>query len=71
MVYQELIRNGIDSKNISLVGDSAGGGLVMALLQIIQRDNLDIPSSAVLISPWTDLTLSGIQCLQELIVTQC
>ena len=59
MVYQELIRNGIDSKNISLVGDSAGGGLVMALLQIIQRDNLDIPSSAVLISPWTDLTLSG------------
>ena len=59
MVYQELIRNGIDSKNISLVGDSAGGGLVMALLQIIQRDNLDTPSSAVLISPWTDLTLSG------------
>ena len=59
MVYKELIRNGIDSKNISLVGDSAGGGLVMALLQIIQRDNLDIPSSAVLISPWTDLTLSG------------
>ena len=31
----------------------------LALLQIIQRDNLDTPSSAVLISPWTDLTLSG------------
>ena len=59
MVYKELLKKGINSKNISLIGDSAGGGLVMALLQILHRDKIDQPSSAVLISPWTDLTLSG------------
>lgn len=59
MVYKELLKKGINSKNISLIGDSAGGGLVMALLQIFHRDKIDQPSSAVLISPWTDLTLSG------------
>jgi len=59
MVYKELLKKGINSKNISLIGDSAGGGLVMALLQILQREKIDQPSSAVLISPWTDLTLSG------------
>ena len=58
-VYKDLLKKGISSKNISLVGDSAGGGLVMALLQIINKENLESPSSAVLISPWTDLTLSG------------
>ena len=59
MVYKDLVSNGINSKNISLVGDSAGGGLVMALLQTLHKENSDMPSSAVLISPWTDLTLSG------------
>lgn len=59
MVYKELLKKGINSKNISLIGDSAGGGLVMALLQILQREKIDQPSSSVLISPWTDLTLSG------------
>ena len=59
LVYKELIAKGIKSESISLIGDSAGGGLVMALLQILYRDNIDLPSSAVLLSPWTDLTLSG------------
>ena len=39
--------------------DSAGGGLVMALLQTLSEEKIDFPSSAILISPWTDLTLSG------------
>ena len=59
LVYKELVAKGIKSESISLIGDSAGGGLVMALLQILYRDNIDLPSSAVLLSPWTDLTLSG------------
>ena len=54
-----MLEKGIEAKNISLVGDSAGGGLVMALLQILSEEKIDFPSSAVLISPWTDLTLSG------------
>ena len=59
LVYKDLLEKGVDPKNISLAGDSAGGGLVMALLQILDRDKIDFPSSAILISPWTDLTLSG------------
>ena len=59
IVYKDLLDKGVDPKNISLAGDSAGGGLVMALLQILDRDKIDFPSSAILISPWTDLTLSG------------
>ena len=59
IVYKDLLEKGIEAKNISLVGDSAGGGLVMALLQILSEEKIDFPSSAVLVSPWTDLTLSG------------
>ena len=58
-VYKDLIKEGISPKNISLIGDSAGGGLVMALLQIFNKEIIEPPSSAVLISPWTDLTLKG------------
>ena len=53
------MEQGVKAKNISLIGDSAGGGLVMALLQTLSEEKIDFPSSAILISPWTDLTLSG------------
>ena len=40
----------LEAKNISLVGDSAGGGLVMALLQILSKEyelikNILLPDS--------------------------
>ncbi|KAI0827909.1 alpha/beta-hydrolase [Trametes gibbosa] len=44
--------------NIVLAGDSAGGGLCIALLQVIRDSGLPAPSGAVLISPWCDLTHS-------------
>ena len=59
LVYKDLLEQGVKAKNISLIGDSAGGGLVMALLQTLSEEKIDFPSSAILISPWTDLTLSG------------
>ncbi|KZT58695.1 alpha/beta-hydrolase [Calocera cornea HHB12733] len=48
----------IPPNRIVFGGDSAGGGLVLALLQIIRDTNLPLPSGAVLISPWCDLTHS-------------
>ena len=42
-----------------IAGDSAGGGLTLALLQKIREKNLEMPACVSLISPWTDLTLSG------------
>ncbi len=46
-------------ENIFIMGDSAGGGLSLALLQMIKKQKLPKAAGAVLLSPWTDLTLSG------------
>ena len=40
-------------------GDSAGGGLALALFQKIREKGETIPDGIFLFSPWTDLTLSG------------
>lgn len=42
-----------------LVGDSAGGGLALALLVALRDRGLRLPSKAALCSPWVDLTLAG------------
>jgi len=57
-VYRFLVTNGMDSKNILVAGDSAGGGLTAALLLAIARENLPMPCAAHLMSPWADLTAS-------------
>lgn len=44
--------------HVSVAGDSAGGGLVMSLLLNARRRGLPQPSSAVLWSPWLDLSCS-------------
>ena len=42
----------VHPKNIIIGGDSAGGGLVLALLQILRdTEGLELPAGAVLISP--------------------
>lgn len=57
--YQWLLDEGHPPGNIAIAGDSAGGGLAMALLLAIKDKNMPLPSSAVCISPWVDLTASG------------
>lgn len=42
-----------------LAGDSAGGGLSLSLLVRLRDLGLIMPNGAVLLSPWTDLTISG------------
>ncbi|XP_006461294.1 hypothetical protein AGABI2DRAFT_221981 [Agaricus bisporus var. bisporus H97] len=48
----------IKPAHIVLAGDSAGGGMCLALLQVIRDAGLHLPAGAVLISPWCDLTHS-------------
>lgn len=48
----------IDPSKIVIAGDSAGGGLSLALLTLIRDLGLPMPAGAVLISPWVDLTHS-------------
>ncbi|KAJ3778258.1 Alpha/Beta hydrolase protein [Lentinula raphanica] len=48
----------IPPSNIFLAGDSAGGGLTLALLMYLRDNQYDLPSAAILMSPWVDLTMS-------------
>ncbi|RVA53678.1 steryl acetyl hydrolase, partial [Mesorhizobium sp. M7A.F.Ca.US.001.01.1.1] len=50
------------AERIVVVGDSAGGGLTLALLSILAADKtkgLMQPVGAAAMSPWTDLALTG------------
>ena len=53
---QWLVAQGTDAKNLVLVGDSAGGGLVMATLLGLQEHRAPFPACAVCIAPLVDLT---------------
>ncbi len=57
--YRHLLDAGIAPHRIAIGGDSAGGGLTLALLQQITTPGLPQPACAVVISPWADLTHSG------------
>ncbi|MDF1514829.1 MAG: alpha/beta hydrolase [Anaerolineae bacterium] len=57
--YQALLDMDVAPENIIVAGDSAGGGLALALLLSVRDAELPLPAAAVCISPWTDLTLSG------------
>ncbi|MEE9432909.1 MAG: alpha/beta hydrolase [Sphingorhabdus sp.] len=44
------------AKNITIMGDSAGGGMSVALASMIRDDGGDLPAKLVLFSPWLDAT---------------
>jgi acetyl esterase/lipase len=52
-------RQGIAARHIAIGGDSAGGGLTVALLTRLCAAGEELPGCAWLVSPWTDLTMSG------------
>ncbi|MCB0501146.1 MAG: alpha/beta hydrolase [Bacteroidetes bacterium] len=56
-VYEDLMDQGYE--NIFLAGDSAGGGLALALMLKLKDNRKKLPKGAVLISPWTDLAMTG------------
>ena len=54
-----LRQSGIAAEHIVVGGDSAGGGLTIALINRLRGAGEHTPGCAWLLSPWTDLTLSG------------
>lgn len=54
-----LRRAGVPAANIAVGGDSAGGGLTAALIYRLHGAGEELPGCAWLVSPWTDLTMSG------------
>ena len=57
--YNWILKQGINPQNIIVSGQSAGGGLCLALLLKIKDNKGTQPLGAVAISPWTDLSQSG------------
>lgn len=57
--YRALLAEGHRSDDIVVMGDSAGGGLVMALLLSLRDAGDPLPSGAAMFSPWLDLAGTG------------
>lgn len=57
--YEYLLQKGYPSKQITLCGESAGGGLCYALCLKLKELGMEQPASILAISPWVDLTASG------------
>ena len=53
--YRFLLDSGYEPERIAVAGDSAGGGLTIALLVSLRDEGLPMPSCVVPISPWVDL----------------
>jgi monoterpene epsilon-lactone hydrolase len=59
--YRWLIdKQSIPPDRLAVGGDSAGGGLTLALLLTARDEGLPLPACAVCFSPWTDLTGGGV-----------
>ncbi|MBO4863241.1 MAG: alpha/beta hydrolase [Eubacterium sp.] len=57
--YDWVLDQGWNNDQIVLAGDSAGGGLAMALCHTLKSRWRKLPAGIIAMSPWTDLTLSG------------
>ena len=58
-VYRALLDQGVEPGQLIVAGDSAGGGLALALALALKGEGLSQPAGYFVISPWADLTQSG------------
>ena len=57
-LYEKILEK-VKQENLILMGDSAGAGMSLSLVQKIAEDKLIQPSKTILISPWLDVTMSN------------
>ncbi len=57
--YRALVQEMGDSRRIAFAGDSAGGGLVFAVMLRLRDEGLPLPACGVAISPWCDMEGEG------------
>jgi epsilon-lactone hydrolase len=58
-VWNALIAAGDIASTLTVAGDSAGGGLALALMIRLRDKARALPAAATLFSPWTDLAATG------------
>jgi len=56
-IYSRLLQDGLDSKTTVIAGDSAGGGLTLALAMVLRDRGIVAPAALGLICPWADLAI--------------
>ena len=59
-LYQELAGTA-GAGNVTLMGDSSGGGISLAIAQRLREAGLPQPGAVIMLSPWLDATLSNPQ----------
>lgn len=59
MAYRWLLNEGVAANQITIAGDSAGGGLTLATLLALKDAGDPLPACGVCFSPWTDLEGTG------------
>ena len=57
-VYKETLIK-VGAENLIVMGDSAGGGMALGLMEKLSQSNVEMPSKTILISPWLDTTMSN------------
>lgn len=55
----EQIASKVEQEDLILMGDSAGGGMALALLEKVTVEDKKVPSKTILISPWLDVTMEN------------
>ncbi|OBK13630.1 PE domain-containing protein [Mycobacterium asiaticum] len=58
LISAQIAQHGF--QNVSVVGDSAGGNLALAAVQYMAGQNVPLPASMVLLSPWLDVGTGGL-----------
>ena len=59
VAWRWLLAHGVEPRACAVAGDSAGGGLALALLARLRDAGQRLPACAALLAPWTDLGATG------------
>lgn len=57
-LYEKYLKKA-GAENLILMGDSAGGGLALALAQKMGEEDIEQPKRLILLSPWLDVTMTN------------
>ncbi len=57
--YRWLLATGVEAGDVVVAGDSAGGGIAVALLVKARDEGVPLPAAGVLLSPWIDLAMTA------------
>lgn len=57
-VYKDTLTK-INNEKLIVMGDSAGGGIALGLVEKLSNNNIALPQKTILISPWLDISMSN------------